>query len=421
MLFLTCAPVFSAGEVEFSGLYRVRTYALGNYWNSGGNRGDDLNSLSEQYFVSRLRLNFVFRPTDQIEVRWRFHAPHHTRWGASGEGLATRSMYYYGIAKTDFGRFSIGRQDLDLNAAGLQTLGYMPTWGLASQGFIFDVDSEDDGIRYDYKWDNWGLKAFYIKEKSDDSGFGSDQDYDRFSVEPYYAWDNGGLALAVQYDRDMAAKNSKGGFYDTNYYFSLNPAFMHQWNVGEGKSLSVHLEGKYSKGRRQTEPGASKYGIDGAGIYADLNYNYGPGDLTLGGWWFDGGLDDKHNLVHPGEGFYPFLIFYGLAQARGAKGLEGFMEGNHWGGALLGSHSLTSEVKAFYGVGHFTKNKTLEGVSKNMGTEIDLGLNIQLLDNMRFSTKAAYFMPGDYYKERYDRRDYDKNIMAWMNELMIFF
>lgn len=70
---------------------------------------------------------------------------------------------------------------------------------------------------------------------------------------------------------------------------------------------------------------------------------------------------------------------------------------------------------------HFKKSRTRDGVSKDMGTEIDLGLTIQLLDNLKFSTKAGYFITGDYYKEQHNRRDYGQNIMAWGNELIISF
>lgn len=424
----------AASQVDFSGYLRLRAYGVDGFWNEGGSNG--ANSLSEQYATTRFRMNMVFRPTDEIEVRWRAHGPHNARWGAESTSQNLRTMYIYGIVKTDYGRVSIGRISSDFDSAGLQTLGYIPTWGLSSQAFIFDVDSEDDGIMYRNDWDNnFGLKAFYMKKASDSSGIGSDQDYDRFSIEPYYKWDNGGASLALQYDRNMGqnqrADTSLGRpavYYDTNYHFSVNPAFMHQWNLGDSKSLAFHFEGKFAWGERKYGPGSAtgtkKVDVDGAGLYADLNYNYGPGDMTLGAWWFNGSStgSGKHDLVNPGEGFYPYVVFYaGHAHPKGSKSLEGNQRSNHWAVSFMGNHSLTPEVQLNYGVAHFEKSRTRDDVSKNMGTELDLGLTIQLLDNMQFSTKAGYFLTGDYYKEQYNRRDYDKNIMAWGNELIISF
>jgi hypothetical protein len=440
LFFLSAPALEAASQVDFSGYVRLRGYGLHGYWNKGGQ--DGANNLSEQYATSRFRVNMVFRPTDEVEVRWRFHGPHNARWGSGSDGFGLRTMYIYGVIKTDYGKISLGRISTDLDSAGLQTLGYIPTWGLGSQAFIFDTDSEDDGIMYHNTWGNGlGLKAFYIKEASDANGWGSDQDHDRFSIEPYYKWDNGGLSMAIEYGRNMGKNQTADAsaipprpvaYYSNNYQFSVNPAFMHQWSLGEKKSLAFHLEGKFAWGERKNGPGSlkgtKKVDVDGAGLYADLNYKYGSGDVSLAGWWLDGTADNngKHDLVDVGEGFYPFVVFYqGHSPARNSQSLEGsYYSGignNHWALALMGNHSLTKEVQLNYGVAHFEKSKTRDGVAKDMGTEIDLGLTIQLLDNLKFSTKAGYFITGDYYKERYDRRDYGKNIMAWGNELIISF
>lgn len=438
LFFLSVPALQAASQVDFSGYVRLRGYGLSGYWNKGGS--DGANSLSEQYATTRFRVNMVFRPTDELEVRWRLHGPHNARWGRADADYGLRTMYVYGVVKTDYGKISIGRISSDFDSAGLQTLGYIPTWGLGSQAFIFDTDSEDDGILYQNDWDNkFGLRAFYMKKSIDVDGFGSDQDHDRFSVEPYFKWENGGVSLALQYDRNMgknqtadAATGRPAVYYDTNYQFAVNPSFMHSWSLGENKKLAVHLEGKYAWGEQKNGPGSvggtKKEDVDGAGIYADLNYNYGPGDVSLAGWWLDGTYDNngKHDLVDVGEGFYPFVVFYqGHSPASGAQSLEGSyysgIANNHWALALMGNHSLTPEVQLNYGAAHFEKSKTRDGVSKDMGTEIDLGLTIQLLDNMKFSTKAGYFITGDYYKEEHGRRDYGKNIMAWGNELIISF
>ncbi|MDR0615040.1 MAG: hypothetical protein LBF82_03685, partial [Lactobacillales bacterium] len=73
-------------------------------------------------------------------------------------------MYYYGFLRTEYGNISVGRISLDFDSAGLQTLGYSPTWGFNAQAFPFDRDTEADGFLYRKDWENgFGLRAYYAK------------------------------------------------------------------------------------------------------------------------------------------------------------------------------------------------------------------------------------------------------------------
>lgn len=433
-LLAAAQPLSAASQFDFSGYYRVQAYSFSGWWQDKNNSNDGANDLSERMIRDRLRMNIVFRPTDQLDIKWRLHGPHNARWGRANADYGLTTRYIYGVVKTDYGNISIGRISTDLDSAGLQTLGYVPYYSLGMQGAIFDADSEKSGLMFRRDWDHWGIKASYIKEaalSADSGNYGSDQDYDRFSIEPYYKWDNGGASLALQYDRNMNKTSAQGVYDQTNYFFTINPALMHTWILGESQSLAFHLEGKFARGERKQGPGGQdtrKKNVDGAGVYADLTLKYGGGEVALGGWWMDGTADNngRHDLVTTGEGFYPFAVFnspYAFPQPAGSKSniLEGHNSNNLWAVSIMGSHSLTPEVSLSYALGRFSKSKTEKGVSKYMGTEADLGLTIQLLDNLNFTTKAGYFFTGDYYKEKHDRRDYDKNVFSWGNELIFSF
>jgi hypothetical protein len=334
------------------------------------------------------------------------------------------------VVKTQYGKISVGRISSDFNSAGLQTLGYIPSWGVGAQGFIFDVDSENDGIMYRYDHSSgFGLKAFFIKKSSTVATTQLDADNDRYSFEPYYKWANGGASFAIQYDRDM---NAIGGVYpEQNSYFSINPAFIQSFEISEGVSLALHAEAKISRGSRKINAATEKVTTSGAGVYADITLNYPSGNTSLAGWWFDGNssttqANRDHTLVEPGEGFYPFAVFFqGTPLSSGARSFGSLMQPNHWGIGILGNHKITDSFTVNYGVGSFYKSKSLKNaegkdISKHMGTEFDLGFVAKLMDNIQFSSKLGVFSTGAYYKEAFGENN-DSTVVGWGNEFIFSF
>jgi hypothetical protein len=432
--------------VTFSGYLRIRAYATGGYFPPAG--GED--KASDRLLLTRFRVSLVFKPNENVEVRWRFHAPHNTRWGTDASTqYGVRTMYAFGILKTDCGKFSIGRISSDIDSAGLQTLGYLPTWGMGSQAYIFDHDSERDGMIYRNDWDNgFGLKVFYSKMNSYSSNANyspKDADYDRYSVEPYYKWETGGVSLALQYDRNNYS--STAILTDDpvkNYSFSLNPAFTQKWVLQEKLALALHAEAKYSNGKYKNPVpvNAESHRQDGFGAYVDLALEYAKGAATLGGWYFDGNGQRqasatanpttdgtrRHDLVQPGEGFYPFVVFYlnHTAPARRLATFGGKESPNHWAVALMGNHKITDNITLNYGVADFRRSRGVQlvdgsQVSKHLGTEFDLGIVIKFLDNVQFSSKVGVFSSGPYYSQFYNNDVYDGNVWAWGNEIIFNF
>jgi hypothetical protein len=435
LVFGMCYDSRAESPITFSGLLRIRAYGLGGFFPAVGS--SHRGSVSDTYADTRLRVNVVFKPNETLEVRWRFQAPSGARWGTTNSNdFGARTIYAYGVIKTIYGDISVGRISSDFDSAGLQTLGYLPTWGFHAQSYIFDRDSENDGIMYRHTWSNgFGLKTFYLKKASTNvsqATYAKDRDYDRFSIEPYYKWTSGGVSLALQYDRNM--QNN----VDRNYFYSINPAVAQQWDLSGSLKIALHFEAKYSKGSYRVTPDADAIDQEGLGLYGDLSLHYETGDIALAGWWFngqDGYMDPdrrpakRKNLVDPGEGFYPFMIFYsgnGFLLGDADQSLEGNQFANHWGLSIMGNHKITDDITINYGLGHFRKVSNwfrMDGskIARGLGTELDLGLTLNILNNLMYSTKVGVFFPGNYYKERFERDDYDDNIWGWGHELIFYF
>ena len=93
-------------------------------------------------------------------------------------------------------------------------------------------------------------------------------------------------------------------------------------------------------------------------------------------------------------------------------------DANHWAVALTGNHAFTDDISVHYGLAYLALNKanyrvakagsydgtnwTTNGYTtqdKDLGFEIDLGVTIQLLDNLKFSSAFGYMFNGDAYKQ----------------------
>ncbi len=94
-------------------------------------------------------------------------------------------------------------------------------------------------------------------------------------------------------------------------------------------------------------------------------------------------------------------------------------DANHWALMLSGQHGITDEITLNYalaylaltnpnyrimdsltasGLGGDIRNISFHEQDKDLGWEIDLGVNVQLLDNLAFSSTFGYMFTGDAYK-----------------------
>ena len=346
----------AASHIDFKGFYRAYYY---NAYNVGG--AAEKQAFTDSYFGHRLNIDMTFRPTDEIAVHWRMRSPHFQRWGSSGN-MSMETRHVYGEIKQDWGTVLVGRMNEDLDNFGLASLGYMPGSAMFTGMSPFDGGSPVDGIRWTNRWDNgfqltaqYAKKAINTNTNSFDgydangdptySGHSSDADYDRYQVEGAYFWDGGGASLGVIYDRDATANggdtfavwDSDGfestawgrGYGDANVTTAwyVNPAIAHSWG-----DFSMHFEGmagwgktKYNNGWdvRRGRDKVKDQDAEGYAFYLDADYNYGPGNVMLAGWYSSGNdaddSDKNKALVAVDQGnFYPLLVAYNYTSLGGA-------------------------------------------------------------------------------------------------------
>jgi len=480
----TAAPASAASQIDFSGYYKA--YFV-NDWNNnlGFEKDSGFERTNDSYFINRLHLNLAFHATDEVSVYWALRAPHAERWGNyDGKTLETGSYHAYGEVKQDWGTISIGRLNAAYSYLGLASLGYNP--GGVDDGFtdwgLFDLNGGHplDGIRYANRWDSGfqlvaqfnRLNTATMWSFADDGTTigGDEQSFDLFILQPSFHWDTGAASLAVIYAQNQINGAGPVGSYDFNHEFVpggpgnvinitetglpnqasdqafyINPAFAQSFG-----DFGVHFEGMFGKGKNKAEEAGSDK-TDGYAFYLDLDYNYGPGNVMLAGWWIAGTKADDSKSKHAlrdvgymGTAFLPFLVAYGdtgwgnalndrnaIARANTLNNAPDAGEGNnHWAIALAGSHSFTDDIALKYTVGHLRLNQATGGGAlvqelgqetpkKDIGWEADLGLQVNLLDNLEFRTTAGYLFAGKAL-------DVNENIKAkdaysWYNTLTFRF
>ncbi len=383
----SAAPASAASHIDFSGYYRtVFVSDTNNSFRS------EPRAFTDSYFMDRLQIDLTFSPTDEISVYWRMRGPgSYQRWGETTGGTNLRTKFIYGEIKQDWGTVLVGRLSDDLDTAGLGALGYMPsTQPIWTNVGPFDRGDIMDGIRWTNTWDNgWTLLAQYSKLGNNadnlwDDGFRhSDQDWDRYQALVNYVWDGGGASLHVLYDRDaqydgrFVDDDGVGVFdgYDSSLFspyagtfptkqerWFVNPAVMHSWG-----DFSFHFEGIAGWGTQdftQTSVWGKKAGsldMSGYGAYLDFDYNYGPGNVTLSGWWTQGtDLGEGYGNIGGGwyawdpsqwgksksladivgGNFYPLLVAYGgVAAGYSRYDVRGGVDGSPYPTAIASANN----------------------------------------------------------------------------------
>jgi hypothetical protein len=378
----SAAPASAASQVDFSGYYQVMYMNETNIgYAADGQPGD----FTDSYFQDRLQIDLNFHPTDEITVYWRFRGPSsYGRWGWNGtggrDGMTTR--FVYGEIKQDWGTVLVGRMSDDLDVAGLAGLGYQPsTLPVFTNAAPFDRADVMDGLRYTYDFDNgFSILGQYVKLGNSQEYEGgrqgpgngqndSDSDYDRFQLAGTYLWDGGGVQVHLLYDRNAQFNNtwsSRIGNYNAFYndadrvkksdLFLVNPAIAHSWG-----DFSVHFEGGAAWGKEDYKtltalgngfvnnnplnnlrPATGSSDGDGYGAYLDFDYNYGPGNVTLAGWYVSGndlGDTDTPALADLVAGnFYPLLVAYSSFNSNpgGNRAADNDNYGTHANGGAIG-------------------------------------------------------------------------------------
>ena len=388
MAFAVAVPAMAV-EVDFSGYYRVRGFMNSNI------SLDDRAEESEAYYDNRFRLQTVFKATDAVSVTTRFDALDDNVWGDQTENDIDWDRVYMTIM-SDVGMFMIGHQQ-----AGV--------WGLD----FFDDDYNDDRIKYVGKTGDFYFGAIIQKtgEYDSESAWTVDGESDA-DTDVYYLF--GGIkqedleaGLLAVYARDASESNpliaTYGGGTATKYAllpygkFTAGPLSVRGEVVYETgdldydaavadtdiSTLSYALEGSFSLDMARLYLGwVSVSGQDEAD--AVLAMTGQGGEITQGNTTY-GGLGDDFN---------PLAI---LTDDLGGKML------NSGGGVIYGVDLLYAGADVTVNdklsvagiIGYATANEEWAGKDDEYGTEIDVTVTYQIMDNLEYEATLAYLMTED--------------------------
>jgi hypothetical protein len=453
MLVAGAVPASAKSQIDFSGHYR--TYMYG-YFNQTMTNSDDPNYTTDFFLADRLQFDMAFHATDEVSVYWRLRAPNNQRWGQYSAGTSIQSRYFYGEVKQDWGTVSVGRLKDSYADLGLASLGWAPDGPDVNATYmgVFDWDDAASGLRYANRWDNgFQLAAAVLRLQSRAKANGMTDATDDIAIlEPAFFWDGGGASFGIHYERDqlqdkMAAIGRRvgenwGGPDNPAYkFYAINPAVSHSFG-----DFSIHFEGKMGWGTWQASyENTDETKISGYAVYFDVDYNYGPGNVNLAAWWAAGtGDDDDEDKVtgaqDMGSAFTPLIVAFGPNGNNWSRGATTAVElanelsgpggqiiapqANHMALDLNGAHAFTDDLTLTYALAYLTLNKTAEGDNKkDIGFEADLGLQIQLLDNLHLGTTFGYLKAGkalrgyDDAGERVDAKD----AYTWLSTLTFNF
>jgi hypothetical protein len=307
----------------------------------------------------------------------------------------------YMAIKTSFGLFRVGRFSAGIAGLGLWGYGASP---VEADRAPFDTEQPSDRIVWMHSMGPLTIAAGYDKFYELDSWMTTEEDgdLDDYFVVLIYRFANGNFnASWVGYRNRMFGADSDIHRFDVAATLKFGP-------------LAFNGEIQYRTGETEVV-GASDIDETGLGIYLDLVYKYGPGEVGVQYLWVQGDddpLDDEDEAnVAAGDDYEPLILF--LEEGIAVTGLASTIWGsggntaNWWHFGFWWDHSLTEDLLLHAAYGYFKVNEVADTQVKadgseyddTLGSEIDIGIKYNVMKNLTYTAIFAYFMPGDYIKD----------------------
>ena len=404
MAFAVAVPAMAV-EVDFSGYYRVRGFMNSNI------SLDDRAEESEAYYDNRFRLQTVFKATDAVSVTTRFDALDDDVWGDTNnlEGDKNEANIdwdrVYMTIMSDVGMFMIGHQQ-----AGV--------WGLD----FFDDDYNDDRIKYTGKTGDVYFGAIIQKtsEVDSESAWAADGESDA-DTDVYYLF--GGIkqegmeaGLLATYARDT-----------TTDAMTVTKQALLPYGKFTAGPLSVRGEIVYEFGDMDFDGSTPDTDIDALSYALEGSFSLDMARLYLG-WVSVSGQEDGDdmtmgNMTYGGLGddFNPLAILtddLGGKMLNSKARLSNIMQVD---AGLLPPTALSSAdmvalcgvnllyagadvavndkltVAGIIGYAMANEDDILTGTTIDdvYGTEIDVTVTYQIMDNLEYEATLAYLMTED--------------------------
>lgn len=437
IFFTCCCALFFTGsaialDVGFSGSYLAE-----GFLHSSVNLDD--NDASNQFRNMRLRVKTDFNVTETLTLTTRFDALEKV-WGSDDEDSGEDNDNIdldraYMTIKTKVGLFQVGRMKGS-------------TWGTSWS----DYESNADRIKYVLPMDagNGKIYAFAVLEKSNEFDGGpnsnglSDADNDKYYLGAAYKEEKMSFGLlSVMYnfntfqDPDQKAATDavaagtpnasdlallgERGIATKGTAYALVPYFK-----GDFNNFGLSTELVYYFGNTEYDTNAEDLDISAFSFNLEGTYDVGQFALQLGYGQYSGDSDTDDGEVSaigyiaPNENWEKAYILGSGGSINGKNnGLNTTMAngvGNHVGGgfgsvneALLDGFQMIyvgADFKASddLTIGCIIANSKADsvpsGVDDDQGTEVDLNLKWEIMDNLNFEGIAAFLAAGDYWKDR---------------------
>ena len=408
-------------DADFSGYYQVR----GFYDSNLNLKKDDSSSA---YMDMRLRLNTVFKISDNLSLTTRLDAFDDTKWGDSDDttGNDIDLDRVYMTIKTDIGQFDIGRMSAD-------------TFGTN----FLDSYTDADSIKYTKAMGDFTLEALFEKRNERDAGFQdnngndilldagdsmvSDEDEDRYYLTGEYKAE--GIAAGLQ----GAFVNDKTDRDETVRAYVLNPYFVTKFGqIGLQGELCYIFGDVEIDSEDDVDIKALAYNIevsydlDMASV--ELGYAYFSGDITDDNDYegFDGGVGndwEKLFILTTNENNYlENLGGFGNLSADSTEAIAGNYGVNLGAKIMYVGASVTpiENLKLGLVIGYAKADEVPSGVEDDFGYEYDLTLDYKIMDNLTYSAIAAYLDAGDIWKDLNNTTELE-NTYALFHQLQLTF
>jgi hypothetical protein len=385
-LLLTTAIVVAlampAGAVdsEFGGYWRTRAYTQKNF--SGTDSGaQDITQVDTR---GRLYYTAVFSD----DLKWVNKFEWNQTWGDTvGGDIGTDGMGIFRI-KNSYANFNLGAWNL---MVGLQPR-------VLARGFVFDDDFAGLAATYN----GAGFTFPFVWMKVYEGGMGkdaNDNDVDYYAIKPNFTMGDMSVtpfALYVTSDDASAWANMSGNADVSIYFVGLDL----DANIGAG---SFWLTAIYESGSADVAPAAVPFigGIQSIDVSAYLlalgakfgdfraNFIYATGDDT-------GTADEIEAFYVPaGQSYYwAEIMGMGMFDNQSSNGSPANAVSN----ALIGNVGATfnmGDIKLDADLWYAQAEEVPSGAPDELGTEIDLKLTYNLMDDLKLEVIGAYLFADD--------------------------
>ncbi|MFO7715721.1 hypothetical protein [Desulfosarcina sp.] len=364
-----------AVDHEFGGYWRTRFFDNSDF------SGQDDGSQDVRKADTRTRIHYTAVLSDELKLVNKFEMD--ATWGDTVRGDIGADGQNFEV-KHSYADFNLGEWNVKMGTQG-KTF---------ARGFLFDDDFTGLIVRYV----GYDMVIPFIWMKAYEGGYGddaNDNDFDYYGLDPTFSMGDLKLNPFVMYmtSEDASAWSATNANEAADVFFvGLNG----DWSTD---MLSVWVTGIYETGKVEMVGGDE---LDVAAYLFAAGASVNLDAMSVHGQFFYASGDDDENddeandyYVPKGRSYYwAEIMGYGVFDDQVSAGSPGDQISNIMAanvGVEFPLDKLTLGADVWYAQ---LVEDNLDG-DTDLGTEIDITVKYQLLDDLEVTAVAAYLMAGD--------------------------